>query len=181
MPDLNNVPGGTSIFVDTNIFHFHFQGKSLTCTNFIQRIQNREIEAYVNIQVLADLMHKLMFAEALAKGCTRSTNPQELKRYLKTMREARQALPLTDYEVQFALIASIGLHVLPVNEKLLADTRLEREQYYLMTGDSLHLGTMSRRLVNRRSVPLQNIATYDGDFAHIPGITLWKPMDIPTR
>jgi len=178
MPDLNTVPGGISIFVDTNIFHFAFQGKSATCTRFIDRVARGEVAAYVNIQVLSDLLHKLMFAEALARGCTKSSNPQELKKYLKTMREEGKPLPLTDYETQFALVTSLGLHILPVNALLLAETKQERARYYLMTGDSLHLGTMSRRVIKRRKAPLQNIATYDGDFAHIPGVTVWKPMDI---
>ncbi|HEU0001050.1 MAG TPA: hypothetical protein VFQ36_09140 [Ktedonobacteraceae bacterium] len=28
MPDLSTLPDGTRVFIDTNIFHFHFQGKS---------------------------------------------------------------------------------------------------------------------------------------------------------
>ncbi len=144
------------------------------------RIASGAIEAYVNIQVLSDLLHRLMVAEARAKGCmgNKSSNPQELKKYLKDCRDKKQAFRLTDYQAQFETIISIGLHVLPINEKLLIDTKAERVQYYLMTGDSLHLGTMNRCVVNRRKAPLQNIATYDGDFAHIPGVTVWKPMDI---
>lgn len=176
MPDLAMLPSGTSVFVDTNIFHFHFQGKSLTCTNFITRIALGEVEAYVNIQVLSDLLHKLMFAEALAKGCTKSTNPQELKKYMKANRG--KTIPLTDYQTQFEAILAIGLRVLPINEKLLVDTKLEREKYCLITGDSLHLGTMNRRTIKRRRVPLQHIATKDDDFVHIPGLTVWQPNDV---
>lgn len=179
MPDLDNLPGGASIFVDTNIFHFHFEGKSLSCTNFINRISYGEIEAYVNVQVLSDLLHKLMLAEAVAKGCTLKKDAQALKWYLKKQREAKQTLVLTDYQVLFEYITSIGLHVLPMNEKLLVDTKAERVQYYLMTGDSLHLGTMNRRKIGRKLMPLQHIATNDGDFAYIPGITAWQPQDIP--
>lgn len=181
MLDLNLVPAGTDIFVDTNIFHFAFQGKSPACIHFLERIARNEIEAYVNIQVLADLLHKLMFAEALVKGCTRSTNPQELKRYLKDCRANRLELLLTDYQAQFETIIALGLPVLPINEQLLIETKAERARYYLMTGDSVHLGTMVRRKVNRRKVPLQHIATYDGDFAYISDLTVWKPLDISNQ
>lgn len=188
MPEqnLNDVPDGSSVFVDTNIFHYHLQNLSASCTQFMTRIASGAIEAYVNIQVLSDLLHKLMMAEALGKGCCndskgRNAGVRGLKQHLKDCRDQKQAFPLTDYQAQFETIVSIGLHVLPINERLLIDTKAERVHYYLMTGDSLHLGTMSRRMVNRRKAPLQNIATYDGDFAHIPGVTVWKPMDIPKR
>ena len=176
MPDLATLPGGTSVFVDTNIFHFHYQGKSVSCTNFITRVAQGEVEAYVNTQVLSDLLHKLMCTEAIAKQCIRSTNPQELKRYLKNQRG--QENPLRDYQAQFEAIIAVGLHVLPINENLLVDTKVERQQYYLITGDSLHLGTMNRRKVMRRKVPLQHIVTGDADFALIPGLTVWQPNDV---
>lgn len=176
MPDLSALPDGTRVFVDTNIFHFHFQSSSLSCTQFITRVAQGEIEAYVDTQVLADLLHKLMFAEALTKGCIRSTNPQELKKFLKPYRG--KAMPLTDYQTQFENILAIGLHVLPISEKLLVDTKFERESYCLMTGDSLHLGTMNRCKAKRRKAPLQDIVTYDNDFAYISGVTVWQPTDV---
>lgn len=176
MPDLLDLPDGTSVFVDTNIFHFHFQKKSKTCTDFLERIAHGDVETYVNTQVLSDLLHKLMMSEAINKNCMSGTNPQGLKKYLKGSRG--KTLLIGDYEQQFAAILSIGIHVLPITELLLTETKVERKKYCLMTGDSVHLGTMNRRRVNRRKAPLQNIVTYDGDFAHIPGITVWVPMDI---
>lgn len=182
--DLNDLPDGSSIFVDTNIFHYHFEGKSLDCTNFISRIQNREIDAYVNLQTMTDLLHRLMMAEALVKGYCRDLKGNNqgvrgLKFYLKGCRDRQQAFPLSAYQAQFEFIASIGLHVLPMTERLLVETKAERERYYLMVGDSLHVGTMSRRTIKRRKAPLQDIATNDGDFADIPGVTIWRPMDAP--
>lgn len=178
MPDLSDLPRGTSVFVDTNIFHFHFQNKSPSCTAFLNHIAVGDVIAFVNTQVLSDLLHKLMFAEARAKQCvgSTSTNPQELKKYLKKQRG--QENPLKDYQQQFEAIIAIGLHVLPITENLLVDTKVEREQYYLMAGDSLHLGTMNRRKIKKRKAPLQNIVTNDADFEHIAGLTVWKPNDI---
>lgn len=174
MPDLVALPSGTRVFVDTNIFHFHFEGKSQTCTAFLTRIARGEVEAYVNTQVLSDLIHKLMLKEAIAKNCMSGTNPQGLKKYLKECRGKTSAL--TEYQTNFELVMSYGLHVIRINEKLLIETKQERKDYYLMTGDSLHIGSM-----NRRKTPLRHIATYDGDFDHIPGLTVWQPTDITAR
>ena len=171
MPDLATLPDGTRVFVDTNIFHFHFQGKSQTCTAFLTRIARGEVEAYVNTHVLSELLHRLMLAEAFAKQCTKSSNPQELKKYLKSMRGKK--LVLIEYQSQFELVMTFGLRVMRINEKLLVDTKEERKNYCLMTGDSLHIGSMTRR-----KSPLLHIATYDGDFDHIPGLTVWQPTDV---
>lgn len=176
MPDLAMLPGGTSVFVDTNILHFHLQAKSSSCTFFLKRIANGEVEAYVNTQVLSDLLHKLMVAEAIRKHCTKSSNPQELKKYLNANRG--KPLALTDYQAEFETILAIGLHVLPISQKLLVETRKERQEYCLMTGDSLHVGTMNRRTLNKRKAPLHNIVTHDADFALVPGITVWMPSDV---
>jgi len=83
-------------------------------------------------------------------------------------------LVLTEYQTHFEAIMAIGLRVMQINEKLLVETWKERKDYYLMTGDSLHIGSMQRH----RS-PLRHIATYDGDFANIPDLTVWQPTDIP--
>lgn len=176
MPDLAQLPAGASVFVDTNIFDLHFQSKSLTCTNFFSRVVNHEIEAYVNIQVLADLLHKLMTADAFSCRCITSRSATKLKEYLK--RQRGMPIPLGNYQVQFEDALAMGLNVLPINEKLLVETKTERASYYLMTGDSLHIGCMNRRMVNRRKAPLSDIVTYDGDFTSIPGLTVWKPVDV---
>lgn len=176
MPDLSDLPRGTSVFVDTNIFHFHYQGKSVACTKFITRVALGEVEAYVNTQVLSDLMNKLMLAEACRKQCTKKPNAFELKRYFKVNRG--NSNPLTEYQIQFEAILSIGLRVLPIDEKLFVETKSERATHCLMTGDSLHLGTMNKRKISRRQVPLRHIVTGDADFALIPDLTVWQPNDV---
>lgn len=32
--------------------------------------------------------------------------------------------------------------------------------------------------MNYHSIPLRNIVTEDGDFAHIADVTMWKPVDV---
>ncbi|HYU71034.1 MAG TPA: PIN domain-containing protein [Ktedonobacteraceae bacterium] len=176
MPDLTTLPGGTSVFVDTNVFHYHYQGKSISCSNFINRVAQGEVEAYVNTQVLSDLLHHLMCTEVAGKLGSKKIYYDQVKNFLRN--QHGQEYPLKDYQAQFEYIIATGLHVLPINENLLVDTIVERQRYYLMTGDSLHLGTMNRRKIKKRKAPLQDIVTYDADFDHIPGLTVWKPSDV---
>jgi predicted nucleic acid-binding protein len=171
MPDLAFLPTGTPAFVDTNIFFLHFRGNSATCSAFIDRIAREEVTAYVNTQVLSDLLHKLMLAEACGKGLISKQSAANLKTLLASNRMI--ATHLVDYQIQFENILMIGLKVLPITSKLLVDTKVERSTHGLMTGDSLHMGNM-----NRHSNPIHDIVTYDGDFGHISDLNVWKPMDV---
>jgi hypothetical protein len=113
MPDLRDLPDGSRVFVDTNIFDLAYRAASASCVDLIERIARGEITAYVNIQVLSDLLHKLMLMEAQQK-------------------------------------------------KIIAK----------------HLGCMNRCKNSRRKAPLCDIVTYDGDFDHIVGVTVWRPQDV---
>jgi predicted nucleic acid-binding protein len=95
MPDLALLPPYTRVFVDTNIFDLHYRGKSAPCTAFIDRVARGEVVAYVNTQVLSDLLHKLMLAEPYAKRLITKRQASSLKGYLKTNRGL--AAKLTDY------------------------------------------------------------------------------------
>ena len=141
MRDLIAIPNGTQVFVDTMIFYLHFQGRSAACTALINRIAQGEIKAYVNTQVLSELLHKLMLAEAYSKGFIRDRKAAMLKKALAIDRSI--AANLLDYQLQFEDILAIGLEVLPVTSELLVDTKVERKTHGLMTGDSLHNETLT--------------------------------------
>ncbi|MBM4275369.1 MAG: type II toxin-antitoxin system VapC family toxin [Deltaproteobacteria bacterium] len=169
--DLAALPAKSQVFVDTNIFFLHFQGRSAAVNAFITRIALGEISAYVNIQVLSDLMHKLMMAEAFARGYIARPRAIELRQWLQAHRQ--QAQTLSQYQQQCEDTLAIGVKVLIIGAKLMVDTKDERANYGLMTGDSLHVGTMQRK-----SITLSDIVTYDGDFAHLIGLEVWRPMDV---
>jgi len=171
MRDLSALPSGTSVFVDTIIFDLHFRNKSVTCTAFVERIARKEIIAFVNTQVLSDLLHKLMLAEAQLKGLIPNRSARELKEKLTTNRTIMGNL--IDYQVQFENTLAIGIRVLSGTCKLLKESKRERITHGLMVGDSLHLCNM-----NRCTVPIRDIVTHDGGFSHINGIMVWKPMDV---
>lgn len=171
MPDLAGIPAGANVFVDTNIFDLHFMGSSVTCTAFFGRVARGEVTAYVNMQVLSDLLHKLMLAEAYSKNLIDKRSAAKLKSLLVSNRSI--ATNLVDYQSQFESTLAIGLRVLRITRMLLVETKVERYNYGLMTGDSLHVGNM-----NRHAIHIQDIVTYDGDFNHIPALTVWTPMDV---
>lgn len=171
MLDLRDLPSSCSIFVDTNVFYYHFMGRSATCTAFLNRIASGEINGYVNTEVLSDLLHKMMLAEAKSRKFINDPSATQLKSLLQQNRSAIASMP--DHQVMFEKILAIGLKVLRISKALLIETKDERRMHGLMTNDSLHLGNM-----NRHRMSIKNIATRDGDFNHVTEITVWTPMDI---
>lgn len=171
MPDLALLPDHSIVFVDTNIFDLHFRSKSVTCTSFIRRIARNEITAFVNTQVLSDLLHKLMLAEAQMKGYIQGMKATQLKSWLNSNRSL--ASNLTEYQNHFENTLSMGIKVLSITGKRLKESKSERASYGLLVGDSIHLHCM-----NCCPSHISNIATYDGDFEHIPNVIVWKPTDI---
>jgi predicted nucleic acid-binding protein len=136
----------------------------------LNRIAPDDVVGYVNTQVLSDLLHKLMLAEAAAKGSC-GFSAKKLKNWLAGHRQ--QAGTLTAYQVEFENTLKLGIKVMHITKTILVDTKTERATHGLMTGDSLHLGNM-----NRHAPAVIDIATHDGDFEHIAGLTVWKPMDV---
>lgn len=171
MPDLAALPAGSMVFIDTMIFDLHFRGKSATCTALMDRIATGEVTGVVNTQVLSDMLHKLMLYEAMSKGYTKDRSAKQLRAAL--MADRKIGSVLTDCQTQLERVLAMGIQVSPITRRLLIDTKAERQKHGLMTGDSLHVGNM-----NRHSTPIVNIATRDGDFAHIGGLTVWEPMDV---
>lgn len=171
MPDLNLLPVGASVFVDTNIFYYHFTGRSPSCTVLFRRIAFGEVTGYVNTEVLSDLLHKLMLYEAHRMRYIPNCRACDLKARLLADRTTIAHMP--GHQTLFEQVLNIGIKMLGVSKRLLVETKRERATHGLMTNDSLHLGSM---LYHR--TPLVHIATRDGDFAHIHDITVWQPEDV---
>ena len=169
MPDLATLPSGTSVFVGTNIFDLHFRNRSATCSAFVERIARGEISAFVNTQVLSDLLHKLMLAEAQLKGLIPNRSARELRE--KLIADRTIVANLTDYQEQFENTMAIGIRVLSVTGKLLRESKKERLAHGLMGGDSLHLCNM-----NRSFVPICAIVTRGGALSHSASIFMCKPL-----
>lgn len=65
---LTELPDGDSVFIDANIFIYHFGGRSPECKAFLERCARRELLGYTATPVLAEVLHRLMVAEAIMKG-----------------------------------------------------------------------------------------------------------------
>ena len=53
------LPNGASVFIDANIFIYHFGGQSLECRNLLERCPRRELVGFTSTFIVAEVLHRL--------------------------------------------------------------------------------------------------------------------------
>jgi predicted nucleic acid-binding protein len=76
---LANLPAGIDIFLDANIFIYAFGGQSQQCLDILLRCAREEVYGITTIEVINEVTHRLMLAEAIATGVIRRERAQDLK------------------------------------------------------------------------------------------------------
>jgi len=64
---LSDLEDGSSVFVDANIFIYHFsKGSKLNpaCSNFLERIEGGKIHGFNSVTVIQEVAHRMMIVEA---------------------------------------------------------------------------------------------------------------------
>jgi len=59
---------GETIFLDANLFVYHFVADPLygaACSQFLQRVENQEIRGLTSTHVLTEMAHRIMTVEAI--------------------------------------------------------------------------------------------------------------------
>lgn len=167
---LSEVPSGLEIFVDANIFIYHFSGPTEftePCFNFLLRIEEGDLIGYTSTTVLTEILHRLMIIEATEKL---DIEPKNAIRYLK--RHPQEVKKLTSHLSVPEKIKQMGLNFLTTNaDDLIASNEIKKE-FGFLTNDSINLSIMKR-------YNLKNIATNDPDFERIAYIQVWKPSKMP--
>ena len=80
---LAKIPDGAAVFIDANVFIYHFSGPSPlspACSAFLQRVEDGLLRGLTSTVVLIEVLHRLMILEAV--GSLR-LHPREAIRYLK--------------------------------------------------------------------------------------------------
>jgi len=163
---LEDLPGGAPIFVDANIFIYHFSGISLECRAFLQRCESRQVEAFTGVHIVLEVMHRLMMLEALQKGLSTGGQPA---RKLKEQPEIIKVL--REYNQSVQQIPRLNICVRTITSGVVRASETIRVQNGLMTNDSITVALM-------RKLSLTAIATADADFDNISALRVYQPRDI---
>src|ERR1044072_3778452 len=152
------MPARAVALIDANIFIYHLSGLSTDCTSLLRRIALGEIESYVTTIIIAEVLHRRMQGEAIAKGLISSGQP------LKKLKANPQIISqLTDYITDVEEILKLPLTIIEVSSADIAASHALRQAYGLFVNDSINLACAER-------VGINNIVTRDSDFARLPAV-----------
>lgn len=163
LPNLHN---GSDVLLDANIFIYAFTNQSRECHTLLERCAREEVFGITTVEVVNEVTHRMMLAEAVAKGVVQKENARLLRGRTEDIRG------LSDYWVQTSRIFSLNVLILSLEESRLHLAHQKRAAHGLMTNDSVILAAMNE-------YGIEYFASRDGDFDHVPGITVYKPMDLP--
>lgn len=160
---LSKVPTGSRIFIDSNIFIYHFLGLEDSCTQLLARIEEEEVKGFTSVIVLAEVWHRLMVAECIEMY---KVSPRKATSYLKSNPE--KVKKLTRCQEAISSIPKMKISIWSLTRKAFSLAQTISQEYGLLTNDSLNLALM-------RQHRIKNIATNDTDFQRVKNINFWKP------
>ena len=163
---LADLRDGDRVFIDANIFIYHFGGRSLECKALLERCARRELLGYTSTPVLAEVLHRRMVAEAIAQGLV--TARTAVRKLGETPEIVKQ---LTQYQEDVRKISHMHLTILPLTLAIVQASAAVRTGEGLLTNDSFVIAFM-------RAQGLTQLATANGDFDRVGGIAIYKPADL---
>jgi predicted nucleic acid-binding protein len=163
---LADLRDGDRVFIDANIFLYHFGGRSPQCKAFLERCARRELSGYTSTALLAEVLHRLMIAEAVAEGLV--TARTAVRKLGETPEFVKQ---LTQYQEDINKILQMNLTILDLTLEIMRKSAEVRKEEGLLTNDSFVVACM-------REQGLIKLATANGDFDRVGGIEVHKPTDL---
>jgi predicted nucleic acid-binding protein len=164
--NFREISPGTAVFLDANALVYHFTNEpryGAACTELIKRIEQGRLRGYLSTHVVADVAHRLMTLEAIKVF---GWSPA---RIAVQLRKHHHEIPkLGVYLEAVARIPLFGLEVLPVGQASVEAATVLSQKHELLTGDALIVAVM-------RQHGLADLASNDGDFDRVPGLTRYAP------
>ena len=163
---LQDIPKGSRVFIDTNIFFFDIaQHPTLCkpCRAFLERVEAGELAGAVSPVVWNELFHQLMLGEvARAQGI----QPYQVAKLVKHNPESLKGLKAyrlleTAQKIPNILVADVLAGDWPAAIDL-------SKKHQLLANDALHVTVMQREGV-------QMLASDDRDFQRVPWLKLYRP------
>lgn len=164
---LQNVPSGSILFVDANIFLYYFTAHPRfgpACSLFLDRVEKGDLQGVTSAQILADLGHRLMTLEAAAATGRQLTG---MARWLKA--HPLEVQRLSKYRQALDELSAIGFRNLPVTAQDVSLAADVSRTHGLLTNDAIIVTLM-------RSHGLTQVASNDPDFDRIPGFNRCPPV-----
>ena len=163
---LAEIKAGSEIFVDSNIFIYHFTGVSDECSDFLGRCERGELIAMTSVNVILEVLHRLMMVEAVRKKLVEP--PNIVKKLIKAPQKLKR---LNEYFVNTEKIQDMGIAIKPLIFETIIKSHVVRLTSGLMVNDSVIIASMKQEGVKL-------LATNDKAFEKVDEIVVCTPEDI---
>lgn len=163
---LSRLPAGQTVFIDANIFIYHFTGISQECSSFLERCEGGQLWGVTAVHILLEVLHRLMMIEAVTKRLVTSGNVAK-----KLRGKPGVVKQLADCQTQTEAILEMGVEVVGLTSDILKISHPFRQRDGLLVNDSMTAGLM-------RAEGILNLATADLDFTRVEGIRVYRPLDL---
>lgn len=165
LPDLED---GSSIFIDANIFVYHFSKKSRlnpACSSLLERAERKEINGITSISVVHEVTHRMMLIEAAA--ILPDVKIKGLVKYLKFHPDIVKKL--VNHQCVPEKISTFNLEIISSDIKTVERSQQMKRRYGFLSNDALILQIME-------DLKIDNLTSNDSDFERVNFITLYKPF-----
>jgi len=163
---LRQIEPGAKVFIDANIFIYHFTGVSDECSDFLNRCEQGDIVGITSVNVLLEVLHRLMMIEAVRKKIVR---PSDIAKKLK--KNPEKIKQLNEYFINTQKIVDMGIIIRPISFEMILLSQSFRSGYGLMVNDSLIAACMQEE-------GIEKLATNDTVFMKIKELSIYRPEDI---
>ena len=160
---LSAFPDGGRLFVDANIFLYHFWDRSDSCSQLFSRMEVGLIRGITSTTVLGEVAHQLLVGEALTRYPDIARHPiRSLKRRPSLIRNLSDAWRLLDR------LTHLPLRVISLTPRLWHQSVTISRETGLLMNDATTVACLRR-------LHLRHLASNDRDFLRVSGLTVWRP------
>jgi predicted nucleic acid-binding protein len=163
---LSEIKAGSEVFVDSNIFIYHFTGVSDECSDFLSRCEREELIGITSVNVILEVLHRLMMVEAVSKNIVKP--PNIVKKLNKSPQKIKR---LNEYFVNTEKIQDMGIEIKPLIFETIIKSHVVRLTSGLMVNDSVIIASMKKEGVKL-------LATNDKVLKNLDEIDVYSPEDI---
>ncbi len=160
------IVSGEYVFIDANIFIYHFTGVSDQCSDFLNRCEQKDLIGITSTNVLLEVLHRLMMIEVVKKKLI--DPPNIVKKLQKKPVLVKQ---LSDYYFNAQKIYDMGIAVKPISYDTFVKGHFYRGKYGLLVNDSIIAASAQQEGINI-------LATNDDAFLKLDEFKIYQPYDV---
>jgi hypothetical protein len=154
---LPEIAAGSSVFVDANIFIYHFAGQSEDCSIFLARIERGELQGYTGQVGILEAAHRLMMLEAIEQGVPVKPNPAA-----RLARQPQVVRRLSKYYFSLQRIPKFGIEILALPADFITQAKSSDSHTDCWSTTLLSPCTCAKRGYQSLRLPMRHSTTFLG-------------------